>query len=49
MQRKKADGGIFVTVDELLKLIEAGEKADVELKKSENGLNKDIYESVCSL
>lgn len=37
-----------MTVDELIKLIEAGEKADVELKKSENGLNKDIYESVCS-
>lgn len=34
--------------NELIKLIETGEKADVELKKSENGLNKDIYESVCS-
>lgn len=39
---------LFVTVDELKKLIQTGEKADVEFKKAENGLNKDIYESVCS-
>ncbi len=40
--------GAFVTVDELRELIHSGEKTDVEFKKSENGLNKDIYESVCS-
>ncbi len=40
--------GAFVTVDELRELIHSGEKMDVEFKKSENGLNKDIYESVCS-
>ena len=37
-----------MTVDELRELIHSGEKMDVEFKKSENGLNKDIYESVCS-
>ena len=37
-----------MTIEELMKLINMGEKIDVELKKSENDLNKDIYESVCS-
>ena len=37
-----------MTIKELKKLISTGEKIDVEFKKSENGLNKDIYESVCS-
>lgn len=37
-----------MTVDELKKLIQTGEKVDVEFKKAEYGLNKDIYESVCS-
>lgn len=29
-------------------MINIGEKIDVEFKKAENGLNKDIYETVCS-
>lgn len=37
-----------MTIKELKKLISTGEKIDVEFKKSENDLNKDIYESVCS-
>lgn len=37
-----------MTVEELKKLIDTGEKIDVEFKKSENDLNKDVYESVCS-
>lgn len=37
-----------MTIEELKRLINEGEKIDVEFKKSENGLNKDIYESVCS-
>lgn len=37
-----------MTIEEIRKIIEQGEKVDVELKKSENDLNKDIYESVCS-
>lgn len=36
------------TVKGLEKLINTGEKIDVEFKKSENDLNKDIYTSVCS-
>lgn len=30
-------------------LIKTGEKIDVEFKESKNDLNKDVYESVCSL
>lgn len=37
-----------MTIKELKILIDAGEKIDVEFKKSENDLNKDVYESVCS-
>ncbi len=37
-----------MTIEELKKLINAGEKIDVEFKKSEYDLNKDVYESVCS-
>lgn len=37
-----------MTVDEIKKLISTGEKIDVEFKKSENDLNKDVYQSVCS-
>lgn len=37
-----------MTANKLIELIQTGEKADVEFKKSENGLNKDIYETVCS-
>lgn len=35
-------------IEELKKLIDTGEKIDIEFKKSENDLNKDVYESVCS-
>ncbi len=37
-----------MTIEELKELIKTGEKIDVEFKKSENDLNKDVYESVCS-
>ncbi|MDE7276913.1 MAG: putative DNA binding domain-containing protein, partial [Lachnospiraceae bacterium] len=37
-----------MTVKELRELISKGEKIDVEFKKSENDLNKDVYKSVCS-
>lgn len=37
-----------MTIEELKKMINAGEKIDVEFKKSEYDLNKDVYESVCS-
>ena len=37
-----------MTIEELKELINKGEKIDAEFKKSENDLNKDIYESVCS-
>lgn len=37
-----------MTVDELKRIIDTGEKIDVEFKKSENDLTKDVYKSVCS-
>ena len=37
-----------MTIQELKELIHKGEKIDVEFKRSENDLNKDVYESVCS-
>ncbi len=37
-----------MTIEKLKKLINTGEKVDVELKRSENDLNRDVYESVCS-
>ncbi len=37
-----------MTIEELKKLIDTGEKIDVEFKKSQDKLNKDLYESVCS-
>lgn len=37
-----------MTAEEMKEMINTGEKIDVEFKKSENGLNKDIYETVCS-
>ena len=37
-----------MTINELRKLIETGEKIDIEFKKSQDKLNKDLYESVCS-
>lgn len=36
-----------MTIEELKKLIDTGEKMDIEFKRSENDLNKDVYESVC--
>ena len=37
-----------MTIKQIEKLITSGEKIDVEFKQSENKLNKDVYESVCS-
>lgn len=37
-----------MTVDELKRIIDTGEKINVEFKKSENDLTKDVYKSVCS-
>lgn len=37
-----------MTVKELKNIIQLGEKVNVEFKKSENELTKDVYESVCS-
>lgn len=37
-----------MTIEELKKLIDTGEKSDIEFKKSKDKLNKDLYESVCS-
>lgn len=37
-----------MTIEELKKLIDTGEKIDIEFKKSQDKLNKDLYESVCS-
>ena len=39
---------VAMTIEEMKEKIKSGEKIDVEFKKSENGLNKDIYETVCS-
>ena len=37
-----------MTAEELKRIIQFGEKIDVEFKKSENDLTKDVYKSVCS-
>ncbi len=37
-----------MTIEELKKLIDTGEKIDIEFKKSQEEFNKDLYESVCS-
>lgn len=37
-----------MTIEEIKKLIASGEKIDIEFKKSQGKLNKDLYESVCS-
>lgn len=37
-----------MTIEELKKLIDTGEKIDIEFKKSHDNLNKDLYETVCS-
>ena len=41
-------GGMRMTADELKKIIQSGEKIDVEFKQSENDLTKDVYQLVCS-
>ena len=35
-------------IEELKKIIATGEKIDVEFKRAEKDLNKDVYETVCS-
>jgi len=37
-----------MTPEEIKKLIQNGEKIDVEFKESKNALSKDVYDSVCS-
>ena len=37
-----------MTIEELKKLIDKGEKIDIEFKQSQDELNKDLYETVCS-
>lgn len=38
-----------MTIDEIKKLIQNGEKIDVEFKESKNALTKDVFDTVCSL
>ena len=38
----------IMTPEEIKKLIQNGEKIDVEFKESKNALSKDVYDSVCS-
>lgn len=40
--------GRFMFVGEIKKLIQNGEKIDVEFKESRKALTKDVYDSVCS-
>lgn len=37
-----------MTSEAIKKLIQKGEKIDVEFKASQNALTKDVYDSVCS-
>ena len=37
-----------VTSNDIKKIIQDGEKIDVEFKESRTALNKDVYNSVCS-
>ena len=37
-----------MNIKDIISLIKQGEKIDVELKLSEKGINKDIYDTVCS-
>ena len=37
-----------MTLEEIKKLIQDGEKIDVEFKESRNALTRDIYDTVCS-
>lgn len=48
MQNRLDCEEVAMTIEEMKEKIKSGEKIDVEFKKSENGLNKDIYETVCS-
>ena len=38
----------IMTPEEIKKLIQNGEKIDVEFKEAKNALSKDVYDSVCS-
>jgi len=38
----------IMTPEEIKKLIQNGEKIDVEFKESQSALSKDVYDSVCS-
>ena len=37
-----------MTIDEIKKLIQVGEKTDVEFKESKIALTKDVFDTVCS-
>ena len=37
-----------MTIDEIKKLIQNGEKIDVEFKESKDALTKDVFDTVCS-
>lgn len=37
-----------MVIQELRKLIESGEKIDVEFKRSRKDITKDVYDTVCS-
>lgn len=37
-----------MTIDAIKKLIQNGEKIDVEFKESKNALTKDVFDTVCS-
>lgn len=37
-----------MTVDEVKKLIQDGEKIDVEFKESKDTITKDVFDTVCS-
>ena len=36
-------------IDEIKKLIQNGEKIDVEFKESKNALTTDVFDTVCSI
>ena len=38
-----------MTIDEIKKLIQNGEKIDVEFKESKNALTKDVFDTPASL
>lgn len=46
--RNKGGEMTHMTIDEIKKLIQVGEKIDVEFKESKNALTKDVFDTVCS-